>query len=207
MSFVRRLVKILPLMQCLLLLLPASMCKEKVEKEIILTPEQEKQNGLNLADFVKCPFSEEFDSNTNLEKYVTKKFGKPDSTRKVREMLYDYSKVVADKTYLTYEERYEILIYRGVFRKFEVFKTVFILDFTDIKHGMNKETTIKDIERLFGPREVQSGRGKENNSYSDTIYSYTYSDDGPYTYNLDIGIRKKKLRYISIDVKINDYKL
>ena len=183
MKYVKNLVKILFLAQCLLLFCTCD------KKEVVTT----EQNILNLADFVKCPFNEEFDSNTNLEKYVLKKFGKPKYIRKWRAPLYDYSKVVADQIYIQYVG-YSFDIYRGVFKKFEVFKNIYIRrDYTDFKYRINNETTIQDVERLFGKPESVDDRDS---------YFYIYSPEGPYQYHLRIAFIDGKIYSISIDIKM-----
>ena len=161
MNYVKNLIKILLFAQCFLLFCACN------KKEVITT----EQHKLNLADFVKCPFNEEFGENTNLEKYVLKKFGTPDSTRKWRSQIADHDERVADKIELMYENC-EILIYRWVSKKrFEIFKGIFMLDYTDLKHGINKETTTKDIERIFGkPERAEKFQIEKNIAGSDADY-------------------------------------
>ena len=191
MKYVKYLVKILLLAQCLLLF---CTCDEKV------TEEQKIQMKSNLIDFIKCPFNEEFDDKTDLEKYVLKKFGKPDRVSRSRGAINDFSEVIADHIYLIYGEIYEFWINRGINKRFEVFKIIFMSNFIDLKYGINKDTTIKDIEKLFGLH--YSGNQQED----DIRYDYTYKD-GPYLYHLGIGFWKGKLNYISIHININDSKL
>ena len=190
MNYVKNLLKILLLAQCLLLF---CTCDEKITKE------QKIQMKSNLIDFIKCPFNEEFKNNTNLEKYVLKKFGKPDSASKSRGAINDFSEVIADHIHLTYKG-YIFWINRGVNKRFEVFTQIYIKNFTGLKYGISKETTVKDIERLFGL--YYSGDRKEDN----IRYDYTYKN-GPYLYHFGIGFRNGELSYISIDVNINDSKL
>ena len=187
MKYFKNLLMIILFAQCLLLF---CTCDEKVSKE------QEIQMELNLIDFIKCPFNEEFKNNTNLEKYVLKKFGKPDSVYKWRGGTSDFSEVIAEHIHLTYKKNYIFWINRGVNKKFEVFTKIYIKDFTGLKYGINKDTAIKDIERLFGLH--YSGNRQED----DIRYSYTYSDDSQYVYHFGIGFWKGELYYISIDINI-----
>ena len=148
MRYVKNLIKILLLVQCLLLFCVCD--KKEVEKEIVTT----EQNILNLADFVKFPFKDEFNNKTNLEKYVLKKFGKPKYTRKLRTCLYDHSEINVERISIVYDES-SFEICRGVSKRFEVFESIYnIPDNIDLKYGIKKkETTIKDIESLFGKPE------------------------------------------------------
>ena len=195
MKYVKNLVKILVIVQCFLLSLLFCVCDNKE----IATIEQKR---LNLADFVKCPFNEGFDENTDLEKYVLKKFGKPepDNLRRKRGKVGEHSEVIADYSWLMYEN-YEFEIMRGVNRKFKCFEKMLILDFKDLKHGINKDTTIKDIERLFGKSEDFTD---VEDSY---IINYDYEDDSTYFYRIRIAFRDKKLKSIRIAVNIADYRL
>ena len=145
MNHTKNIVKILLLVQCLLL-----FCACDKKEEIVTT----EQNILNLADFVKCPFKDEFDDKTSLEKYVLKKFGKPKSIEKLRTWLYDHSEVIVDRIHIEYKG-YSFEICRGVSKRFEVFERIYnIPDDIDLKYGIKKqETTIKDIEKLFGKPE------------------------------------------------------
>ena len=195
-NYIKRLVKVLLLAQCFLL-----FCVHD-KKEVVTT----EQNKLNLADFVKRPFNEEFDDNTDLEKYVLKKFGKPDSIRKWRDILYDHSEVVADKIQLSYK-KYSFVIYRGVFKKkkFEVFQRISVPDYIDLKHGINKETTIKDIERLFGkPEKIENIQRTEGYLGCDIYYCYYVYINKQYIhrYDLEIGFKNGKLDYLSVFVKM-----
>ena len=186
MKYVKNLVKILVIVQCLLF----CTCNKKEETTEIETTEQ---NELNLADFVKCPFKDEFDDKTNLEKYVLKKFGKPKYMRKWRAVIYDNSEVIADQIQIAYKD-YSFEIHRGVYKRFEVFKYILILeDFQHIKYGINKETITKDIKRLFGRPE----RIKDRDSYF-----YSYSPDGQYSYHLNITFIDDKIYSISIEIKM-----
>ena len=191
---VKNLVKILLIAQCLLL-----FCACDDREIVTVTAEQQV---LNLADFVKCPFNEGFDENTDLEKNVLKKFGKPDSVRKWRKKLAAHSEMIVDNSYLSYEN-YEFEIRRGVNKKFEYFELMLILNFTDLKYGINKETTIKDIERLFGNSEDFTD---VEDSYISN-YSYEDNDDSPYFYRLRLAFRKKKLDSLRVVIKLNPYKL
>ena len=197
MSHVKNLVKILLLVQCLLL------CCVCGNKETAIEDPTEQQRS-NLADFVKCPFKEEFKNNTNLEKYVLKKFGKPDSVEKWKDVIHDYSDVVVDRIDLNYKGNYLFSIYRGIKKKFEVFKKIFILNFSDLKYGINKEATVKDIERLFGqPNEIQNIQREENKKgRPDMVYHYSFNCGDSYVYHLSIGFRKKKLDSVGINVNI-----
>lgn len=198
MKYVKNLVTILLLAQCLLLF---CVCDKK---EIVTT----EQNILNLANFVKCPFNEEFDDKINLEKYVLKKFGKPNRVSKVRGTTGEHSGVVVDKIGIEYEN-YSFSIYRGIEKRFEVFKEISMLNYTDLKYGINEETTMRDIENLFGKpelrgrdEEVQSIQQKGSAAYSYTgFYNYYYEDNdkSPYRYRLDIGFTKGKLGSISVN--------
>ena len=181
MNYIKHLIKILLLAQCFLL-----FCE--YDKKVVTT----EQNISNLADFVKCPFNEEFDKNTDLEKYVLKKFGKPDIIEKWRDWLGDHSERFGDKIRLVYDGKYLFYIHRWVFKskKFEIFKGISIYNYADLKHGINKETTKKDIENLFGPLKG-----------IDTGY-YCYNPDGPYIYHFNIGFEKGKVYSISIRINI-----
>jgi len=193
MSNVKKLVKILVFVQCFLL-----FCT--YNKGVVTTA----QNELNLVDFIQCPFNEKFDSNTNLEKYVLKKFGKPDYTWKRRRPKEEHSEVIIDHNMIEYKN-YKFDIYRGVNKRFEVFDSMLILEFTDLKYGINNKTSIKDIEKLFGkPGSIDKW---ENNNISFIDYVYVYGDDGPYSYRLDIRFQNGKLSDITIYVGIDAYKL
>ena len=188
MNYIKNLIKVLLFAQCLFLF---CVCDKK---EIVTT----EQNILNLADFVKCPFKEEFDDKTDLEKYVLKKFGKPYTTNKLRRALYDHCEVVVDKIKIEYEESL-FRIHRGVSKRFEVFERIYgIPDDADLKYGIKrKETTIKDIERLFGKPEVVT-------IIKDfTSYKYTYNTNQyKYKYDLDIRFINGKYIFLSIDTRI-----
>ena len=196
MNYIKHLIKTLLFVQCFLLF---CVCDKK---EIVTT----EQNKLNLADFIKWPFNEELDDNTDLEKYVLKKFGKPDSIRKWRDWLGDHSEVVADKIELLHKD-YAILIYKWVFKRkrFEVFKSIAMTNYTDLKYGINNETTIKDIERLFGkPDEIQNIQREKSDARSDVLYYYyVHEDSVAYVYSLGIGFRKGRYRYISVTINIS----
>jgi hypothetical protein len=165
MNHIKNIVKILLLAQCLFLFCVCD--KKEVEKEIVTT----EQNILNLADFVKSPFKDEFNNKTNLEKYVLKKFGKPKYTRKWRAALSDHSEVSVERTSIVYKKS-SFEICRGLSKRFEVFESIYnIPDNIDLKYGIKKkETTIKDIEGLFGkPEKVDIDQ--DSTSY---IYIYIY---------------------------------
>jgi len=155
----------------LLCLLLFCSCDEKITKE------QKIQMKSNLIDFVKCPFNEEFKKNTNLEKYVLKKFGKPDSASKSRGAINDFSKIIAEHIHITYKD-YIFWLNRGVNKRFEVFTKIFIKNFTGLKYGINKDTTIKDIEKLFGLR--YGGDRQEDNIHLHSVYN----DGSPYISSL-----------------------
>ncbi|MCL1864648.1 MAG: hypothetical protein FWF73_02425 [Spirochaetes bacterium] len=197
MKYTKNIVKILLLAQCFLLFCTC-------DKEVVTT----EQHELNLIAFVTCPFNEKFDSNTNLEKYVLKKFGKPYSVSKWRDKLGLHREppkapIEVDQIVLRYEKKYEFEITRGINKKIEFFKMIFLLDFTDLKYGINKDTTIKDIEKLFG----NLGGVTEIEDVYEINYYYTYSDDSPYGYTLKIVFRKGKLDYIDIRMKFDPYLL
>jgi len=206
MNYVKNLIKILVIVQCFLFY----ACDKKEVTTVKTIAEPTEQNILNLADFVKCPFKDEFNDNTNLEKYVSKKFGKPDKVVKVRDVLGAGSTdIVVDRIWLEYTEedpgdRYSFTICRGVSKKFEVFEKISIYVYTDLKYGINKETTMKDIGILFGlPKSIQNIQREENDTASDTIYYYLYSTAGPYVYHFTIGFRKAKLNNINIKNNIS----
>ena len=185
MDYVKNLVKILLFAQCFLLFCTCD------KKEVVTT----EQNILNLADFVKFPFKDEFD-NTNLEKYVLKKIGKPKWIEKFRTTLYDHSEVVIDRIHIEYDG-YSFRICRGVSKRFEVFETIYATpDNIDLKYGIKKkETTIKDIEGLFGKPE------KVTNIKNYTSYEYIYSTE-QYKYLFDIRFIDGKWEFFSLDTKI-----
>ena len=191
MSYVKNIAKILLLAQCLLLF---CVCDKK--EEVIVTTEQ---NRLNLADFVKCPFNEEFNDKTNLEKYVLKKFGKPDSVERGEIAIDEVNGVEGDRIRLTYDGKYSFEIYKWTFKKkkFEIFRLIYIKDCTDLKYGINNETTIKDIERLFGnPGSIEKREGDV------AAYYYSYGTN-QYLYNLAIGLGEGKLYSLRIHININ----
>ena len=205
MNYVKNLIKVLLLAQCLLF----CVCDKK---EIKTT----EQNILNLADFVKCPFNEEFKNNTNLEKYVLKKFGKPDVFGKGRTSLGDAANayIIIDEIWLEYlkkdpDDKYSsFIVYRGVSKRFEVFSKIYIQNFIDLKYGINEETTMRDIENLFGrpilkgrPEEVQKRRQKGSRYGYTGSYYYLYNED-PYVYHLDFEFEKGKLDSIHIKVHV-----
>ncbi|MCL1864647.1 MAG: hypothetical protein FWF73_02420 [Spirochaetes bacterium] len=197
MKYTKNIVKILFLAQCFLLFCTC-------DKEVVTT----EQHRLNLATFVTCPFNEEFDSNTNLEKYVLKKFGKPYSVSKGRDKLGLHRElveppIVVDRLELIYEKKYQFDITRGINKRLEFFDSIFLLDFTDLKYGINNETTIKDIKSLFG----KPYNFTEIEDVYDINYYYSFSKGSPYLYHLEIVFRKKKLHSISIDVIFDPYKL
>ena len=197
MKYLKNLLMILLFAQCLLLF---CTCDEKVTKE------QEIQMESNLIDFIKCPFNEEFKNNTNLEKYVLKKFGKPDSVWKRRGPIYDNSGIVADIFKLKYEKSCTFWIYRGINKKFEVFAEIFIYNYADLKYGINEETTIRDIENLFGkPKKVNKVPKEKGRPYSYTGYNYFYPNDDKYLYNLYFRFKEGGLDCISVEVDIDQY--
>ena len=207
MNYVKNLVKILLFAQCFLF----STCEKKestIEEQIeaaitemkATEVEPTEEQKLNLADFVKFPFKEKFDNKTNLEKYVLKKFGKPDSLRRKRDTLGEHSEVIADYSYLEYKN-YDFEIIRGVNKRFKCFNKIFLLDFIDLKYGINKDTTIKEIEGLFG-------KSKDFTDVEDSyIINYDYEDNSTYFYRIRITFGNKKLDSITIRVNIADYKL
>ena len=196
MKYVKNIIKLLLLAQCFLLFCTC-------DKEVITT----EQNELNLINFVTWPFNDmKFESSTNLEKYVLKKFGKPDSVSKGRRKIGEHTlpvPIVVDRIELAYENKYEFDITRGINRKIEFFDLIFILDFTDLKYGINNETTIKDIERIFG----KPGYVTEVKDVYEIDYYYSYSDDSPYGYRLEIVFKKKKLRSIYVRALFDPYRL
>jgi hypothetical protein len=193
MNYVKNLVKIILLAQCLFLFCACD------KKEIVTT----EQNRLNLADFVKCPFNEVFDNKTNLEKYVLKKFGKPEKVWKWRDVVNDSSDVLVDVIDIEYEN-YLFVIKKGVKKNFEVFTQIFILNFLDLKYGINKETTMRDIENLFGqPYEAKIIKRKEKDEEDGAAYYYIYGENNRYVYHFSIGFIKGKLNSMGIDVNIN----
>lgn len=202
MNHVKNLINILLLVQFFLF----CACNEK--KATVYYEEETaikitEQNKLNLVDFVKCPFDEEFDDKTNLEQYVLKKFGKPDKFGKGRAPLGDASgaDIITDKIWLRYDRKYSFIICKGVSKKFEVFDEIYIYNFIDLKYGINEETAIRDIESLFGkPKRIQQ---KRNDTYSYTIYYYDFDNkDNPYIYFLYFGFRDEKLHSIEIEARI-----
>ena len=219
MNYIKNLIKILVIAQCFLFY----ACDKKevaiegtseVVTEVITTEQKE----LNLVDFVRFPFNEEFKINTNLEKYVLKKLGKPDEVTKGRDSLNDTdgADMVVYRIWLEYSERrsgdkFSFTICRGVSKKFEVFEKIYIERFIDLKYGINEKTTMRDIENLFGspalegrPEEVQNLQRKGSDVYSYTgYYSYLYSPDGPYVYHLNFGFSEGKLDSIKIKVNIS----
>ena len=207
MKYVKNLIMIILFAQCLLLFYA---CDKKEATTVETIAEPTEQNIMNLADFVKCPFNEGFNGKTNLEKYVLKKFGKPDKVVKGRDALgdADSADIVVDRIWLEYTEedpgdKYSFTICRGVSKRFEVLERIYICKYTDLKYGINEETTIRDIENLFGrPRKVQNIQREENDTASDIHYRYAYSD-GPYVYHLSFGFRKEKLNSIGININIS----
>ncbi|MCL1864649.1 MAG: hypothetical protein FWF73_02430 [Spirochaetes bacterium] len=145
---------------------------------------------------MKCPFNEMFDSNTNLENYVLKKFGKPDIDWKERKKLGKDKElsIVVDWIVLVYNnDKYKSKfdITRGINKKLNFFDSILLLDFTDLKYEINNETTIKDIESLFG-------KSRDVSEIKDVYeISYDYYDD-IYLYHLKFVFRKKKLSAIHI---------
>ena len=216
MNHVKNLVKILLLAQCLLL---SCVCDKKEAITSITT----EQNKLNLVAFGKCPFNEEFKKNTNLEKYVLKKFGKPDRVIKDRGPLGhgDAENIITDIIILQYfvenpSDKYEFEIYKGVSKKFEFFKYISIHNLIDLKYGINETTTMRDIENLFGKpildgrdEEVENLKRKGSDAYSYTgSYKYSHRNDGHlYYYLFQFGFNKGKLKYIYIETRIRDEKL
>ena len=202
MNHVKNLVKILLLAQCLLL---CCVCGNK--ETAILEPTE--QQRLNLANFVKCPFKEEFKNNTNLEKYVLKKFGKPDNFGKVKSGFGDAGNedIFGYEIWLNYTEKNpgaRFTIFRGisvngVSKKFEIFKYLSIYNLTDLidfKYGINIKTTTRDIENLFG----KSGNLEKKYYDSD-------NEDSPYYYFLTFGFEEGKLNSLYIETRIRDWKL
>ena len=214
MNYVKNLIKILVIAQCLFFC--ACNKKETAKVEAIeveaTVVETTEQNILNLADFVKCPFNEEFNNKTNLEKYVLKKFGKPDKLGKGRTSLgdADTANIIIDEIWLRYYEKYpddgkySFVIHRGISKRFEVFARIHIWNFTDLKYGINEKTTIRDIENLFGePESVKRGPREDGRPYSFIDYEYWYSnDDNLYFYRFDLGFRDGKLYSIYIETRI-----
>ena len=197
MNYLKNLIKILLLTQCLLLF---CVCDKK-EVAVVETTEQ---NILNLADFTKCPFNEKFDNKTDLEKYVLKKFGKTDRIDRRRGPTAEHSVIIADKTNIRYEN-VSFLIYKGVNKKFNGFKEIFMSNFINLKYGINNETTTKDIEGLFGqPIKIEDIKKKENEKGNDTIYYY-YREDGPYSCLLEFRFRREKLNYMAIRIHNKDW--
>ena len=199
MKYVKNLVKILLLAQCLLLF---CTCNKKEETTEIETTEQ---NELNLADFVKCPFNEEFKSNTNIEKYVLKKFGKPDEVIKVRGPLDDTTgaDIIIDHIELRYSEKYSFVIYRGISRKFEIFSRIYMYKFIDLKYGISEKTSIRNIENLYGnPESVKKRPRTKDRPYSFTDYRYSYSSDDSHEYFLYFGFLEGRLHSIEIITNI-----
>ena len=205
MNHVKNLVKILLFAQCLLF----CACDKK---EIVTT----EQNILNLTDFVKCPFNEEYDDKTNLEKYILKKFGKPDKFGKGRTSLgdADAADIVIDEIWLRYyetssvDEKYSFVIYRGISKKFEVFARIYIYNYTDLKYRINENTTNRDIENLFGkPNEFEQKKidGDDYKKYS--YYTSSYNKNSPYYYQLHLRFKGMKLDYINIETRFRAEKL
>jgi hypothetical protein len=195
MNYVKNLAKILLFVQCFLF----CACGNKGSISLEIPTEEQK---LRLADFKKCPFNEEFTNKTDLEKYVLKKFGKPDTFYKWSGKFGEHSEVTAYFIQLHYKNKYEFEINKVINRKFQFFDTIFLLDFPDLKYGINKDTTIKDIESLFG-------KSREFTDVEDSyIIYYSYEDnDGPYYYSLKIAFSNKKLSSISVETRLNTYKL
>ena len=165
-------------------------------------PVTTKQNKLNLVEFVKCPFNEEFDENTDLEKYVLKNFGNPDSIKK-RKKLMDINEIAINETRLIYNKNYSFEIYKWISKKkgFEIFKKISMSNFPDLKYGINKNTTTKDVEALFGkPESMSIIQRKESDKDDNTIYYYIHGPDNLYIYDLNIRFEKEKLRGISIRI-------
>ncbi|MCL1864572.1 MAG: hypothetical protein FWF73_02030 [Spirochaetes bacterium] len=209
MNHVRNLVKIILLVQCCLF----CVCT----KEAVLTTEE---NRLNLADFVKCPFNEKIEKNTDFVKYFLKKFGKPDEFKRGQVYPGDNSGLIAvEETLLEYDEKYRFIIHsctrdleeytkefrKRINKKFKVIREISIYSISDadLKYGLNTETTIKDIERLFG---------KPDWSHGDTTYVYSYDAcDSTYCsaleriemfyYRLYLEFKKGKLIKIKIETK------
>ena len=225
MNYVKNLIKILLFVQCLLFCVcdkkeATIVEKTEVEATEIVTTEQ---NELNLVDFGKWPFNDKLKNTTNLEKYVLKKFGKPDRVIKDRGPLGhgDAENIITDIIILQYfvenpSDKYEFEIYRGVSKRFEFFKYISMYNLIDLKYGINETTTMRDIENLFGKpsldgrdEEVENLQRKGSDAYSYTgSYRYGHNNDGHlYYYLFDFGFRKGKLVYIYITTVIRAEKL
>ena len=197
MNSTKNIIKILLLSQCLLLFCTC-------EKEVVTT----EQHRLNLVTFVTCPFNEKFDNNTNLEKYVLKKFGKPDNVWKERRELGIHREladvpIAVERINLEYKNKYQFKITKGINKRLEFFDSIFLGDFTDLKYGINNETTIKDIKILFGnPKDITDIK-----DVYDINYYYSFSDESPYFYHLEIVFRKEKLDTVHVRVKFDPYRL
>ena len=191
MNHTKILIKILLLVQCFLFFCTC-------DKEIVTT----EQHRLSLVDFVMFPFNEEFADKTDLEKYVLKKFGKPDNV--VKGGMFgehrEERKLIVDRIELEYKNRYQFRIYRGVNKRLEIFARIFMLDFVDLKYGINKETTIKDIKKLFGQPEYFTD---VDNSY---IANYS-CDNSPYYGRLRITFGDGKLNSMTITINVSEYEL
>ena len=197
MNSTKNIIKILLLSQCLLLFCTC-------EKEVVTT----EQNRLNLAAFVTCPFNEKFDDKTDLEKYVLKKFGKPNNVWKYREKLGIHREppdapIVVDRVTLEYKNKYQFDITKGINKRLQFFDSIFLGDFTDLKYGINNETTIKNMKRLFGkPKDVS-----EIEDVYEINYYYSHKDNIQYLYHLEIVFRKEKLDTVHVRVKFDPNRL
>ena len=197
MKYTKNLIKILLLTQCFLFF---CTCEDNAKTETII------RNEYDIVDFITCPFNEKFDDKTNLEKYVLKKFGKPEIVWKERKRLGDHKElpIVVDWIVLIYnndkyKSKFEIT--RGINKRLDFFNSILILDFTDLKYGINNGTTIKDIEKLFGTpyvKDIEDGYELE--------YRHGYVDD-IYIYELKFVFRKKKLNAVHIQTDFNPYRL
>ena len=101
------------------------------------------------------------------------------------------------------------LIYKGIYnkKKFEIFKEIFILYYTDLKHGINEKAAMKDIEKLFGKPKTKDFF--LNNPIS-TIVTYRYYPDKKdtlYFYRLYIKFEKEKVTSIEIDINTGSFPL
>ena len=213
MNYVKNLIKILLFVQCLLF----CACSNKGGIPLEITTEDQK---LRLSDFVKCPFNEEFKNNTNLEKYVLKKFGRPDEILKGRGSLGYGSNtgIIKNQITLRYYEKYSFIIYRGVSMKFELFSEIYIYTFEDLKYGINEKTTMRGIENLFGkpildgqPEEVKNFRRKGSDAYRYTgsflYYDHSKDDDFSYRYCLVFRFWEGELKTINVITNISYLKI
>lgn len=171
-----------------------------------------KENKLNLADFVKCPFNEKIEENADFAKYFLRKFGKPDEFKKGSAFPGDLSTIIeAEQTLLGYNGKYRFKIWKcvrylesGSTRKFKTIKEIRIYSVSDadLKYGLNSETTIKDIDRLFGkPKDIENYTREKDSPYADTRYYYEY-DTNPSSTSIDIS--EKELFWYSFDLRFRN---